>query len=149
MLYEKSKHYTKETLDDSVNKIKSSNGNMGGTNLLSPMKAIIEAKLINVELPRHVFVLTDGEIENSKETCKLISEFSHQTRVHTFGFGSGVDKYLVKEMAKNGKGKYYILEDTSASNVKTKVIEALKFATKPALTNLKTKWSSNVQLENP
>ena len=52
-------------------------------------------------------------------------------------------------MAKNGKGKYFILEDTSASNVNTKVIEALKIATKPALTNLRTKWTSEVQFENP
>ena len=90
---------------------------MGGTDLLSPMKTILQAVLINVELPRHVFVLTDGEIGDPKGTCEFISGFSHQTRVHAFGFGSQVDLYLVKEMAKNGKGKYYILNDTSASNV--------------------------------
>ena len=52
-------------------------------------------------------------------------------------------------MAKNGKGMYYILDDTSSVNVKKNVIEALKIATKPALTNLKTKWSSEVLYENP
>ena len=67
-------------------------------------------------------MLTDGEIDDPKETCEFISGFSHQTRVHTFGFGSAVDRYLVKEMAKNGKGKYFILDDTSALNVNTKVI---------------------------
>ena len=105
--------------------------------------------MINIELPRHVFVLTDGGIEDPKGTCEFISGFSHQTWVHTFGFGSGVSIYLVKEMAKNGKGKCYILDDISASNVNIKVIEALKVATRPALTNLKTKWSSDVTLENP
>ena len=105
--------------------------------------------MANVELPRHVFVLTDGRISDPKGTCEFISGFSHQTWLHAFGFGLGVDRYLVKEMAKNGKGKCFILEDTSASNVNTKVIEALKIATKPALTNLRTKWTLEVQFENP
>ena len=57
---------------------------------------------MNSNLPRNVFVLTDGEIDNPKDTCQLIGQYSHDTKVHTFGFGSGVDRYLVKEMAKQG-----------------------------------------------
>ena len=41
-------------------------------------------------------------------------------------------------MAKQGKGTYAILEDTSALNVNTNVIRALRIATNPAFTNLKT-----------
>ena len=69
--------------------------------------------------------------------------------MHTFGFGSGVDWYLVKELAKQGKGTYAILQDTSSLNVNTNVIRALKIATNPAYTNLKTAWTLDVAHEVP
>jgi len=42
---------------------------MGGTNLLTPMHTVLNGALINSNLPRHVFVLTDGEIDDPKGTC--------------------------------------------------------------------------------
>ena len=42
----------------------------------------------------------------------------------------------MKEMAKNGKGKFFFLKDVSSENVNKEVILALKNATNPALTNL-------------
>jgi hypothetical protein len=67
--------------------------------------------------------------------------------VHTFGFGDGVDRYLVKELAKNGKGKSYFL--SSGANINEDVITALKEATKPALTGLEAKWSCETEIQNP
>ena len=45
-------------------------------------------------------------------------------------------------MAKNGKGTYAILTDTSTSNVNASVIKALKISTSSALTNLEVNWST-------
>jgi len=47
-LYEKSVEYTKVTLNETINKISSFRGDMGGTNLLSPMKTVLKAELINL-----------------------------------------------------------------------------------------------------
>ena len=52
-------------------------------------------------------------------------------------------------MAKQGKGTYAILQDTSALNVNTNVIRALRIATNPAFTNLKTQWTLGVSHEVP
>ena len=113
-LFPKAVEYSKENLENAISKCSNYTGDMGGTNLLSPIQNVLSANLATTSLPRHVFVLTDGEIEDPKATCQYISGFSHNTRVHTFGFGSGVDRYLVKEMAKNGKGKCFILSDISS-----------------------------------
>ena len=89
-----------------------------------------------------MFILTDGGISNKKETCHYVGKFSNNTRVHSFGFGSGADRYLVKELAKQGKGNYHFIEN-SASNleVNSAIISALWSATVPALTNLTHSWS--------
>ena len=148
-MFGKSVKYTKESLDQAINELKSFGGDMGGTNLLSPLQDLLPKPKINNDFPRNVFILTDGEIDDPKGTCQYISQFSHHTRVHTFGFGSGVDRYLVKELAKQGKGTYAILEDTSSLNVNTNVIRALRLATAPAFTNLQTLWSCRPSLEVP
>jgi len=41
LMFKKSVSYSKETLTESLQKIKSFGGDMGGTNLLSPMKTVL------------------------------------------------------------------------------------------------------------
>ena len=148
-MFDKSKEYTKQTLSTAIEQIKTFGGDMGGTDLLRPLQDLLPQHKVKSELPWNVFILTDGEIDDPKSTCQYISQFSHDTWIHTFGFGSGVDWYLVKEMAKQGKGTYAILEDTSSLNVNTNVIKALKHSTVPAFTNLKADWNMDVSHQVP
>jgi len=90
-LYPKSLSYSKENLVKTLNAVSSFKGDMGGTNLYRPLSNLLASAKTVQNLPRNVFVLTDGEIEDRNETCDLIGKHSHETRVHTFGFGSGVD----------------------------------------------------------
>ena len=90
-------------------------------------------------LPRSVFVLTDGQISDRQRVCDYIRKSCNTTRVHSFGIGSGADSFLVKEMAKAGKGRSYMIEDNDNS-IQSKVIEALKHASAPAFTNIVVDW---------
>lgn len=72
---------------------------MGGTNLYDPLNHVFTNPKKDLKLVRNIFVLTDGCIFDKKLTFDLISKYAHETRVHSFGFGSGVDNHLVKEMA--------------------------------------------------
>jgi hypothetical protein len=55
--------------------------------------------------------------------------------------GSGCSKYLVKEVAKAGRGTYSFVDEKS-DNLKGKVISALKKATEPSLKNCKFTFSA-------
>lgn len=64
-------------------------------------------------------------ISDAFEVCKIVGKESHQTRVHAFGFGRDVDKYLVKELAKQGKGTYKFINDDNSKDLNSSIIKAL------------------------
>ncbi len=53
--------------------------------------------------------------------------------MHSFGVGYGCSKYLVKEVAKAGRGSYSFVDEKSGSLLKAKVISALRKAVEPSL----------------
>jgi hypothetical protein len=86
--------------------------------------------------------LTDGCISDTEKVLNIIREANHQTRVHSFGIGSGASIYLVKEIAKEGKGSSTLVADEDP-NLKAKVIKTLKLASKPAFTGVSANWNMN------
>jgi hypothetical protein len=57
------------------------------------------------------------------------------TKVFTFGIGNGCDEDLVKRVAEKGRGSYSIVGDNNPKDLKAKVINALRKASDPALSN--------------
>jgi len=57
------------------------------------------------------------------------------TKVFTFGIGNGCDEDLVKRVAEAGRGSYSIVGDNNPKDLKAKVINALRKASDPALSN--------------
>jgi hypothetical protein len=64
------KSYTKENIKNSLEIIKTLNANLGGTNIYNPLKDIYENSDIynKIKLPKNIFLLTDGEINDKKQT---------------------------------------------------------------------------------
>ena len=56
-----------------------------------------------------------------------------ETKVFTFGIGSGCDAELCKLTAEAGRGTESIIEDGNSKELKVKVINALRKASDPAL----------------
>jgi hypothetical protein len=69
-------------------------------------------------------------------------------RIHSFGVGSGCSKYLVKEVAKAGRGSYSFVDEKS-ENLKGKVINALRRAVEPSLTGCSFSYSVKPILDAP
>lgn len=77
-----------------------------------------------------VFLLTDGAVSNRHNVIDLIRDNSdpklqNNTKVFSFGVGSGADKTLVNESAEAGGGKSYFVQDSDESKLKIQVIRAL------------------------
>ena len=133
----------KENTDKEVKSIKDKinqmNANMGGTNIYDPLRFAIKENLNkdkkqskkSVQYNRKIFLLTDGAVKEPEKVIELARENNKTCQIHTFGVGNGCSKYLVKSVAKAGRGSYSFVEEDD--NLKAKVIRALKKAIEPSL----------------
>ena len=53
--------------------------------------------------PRQVFVITDGQVSNSKQRIQLVEEYSQHNRLFTLGIGASADRHLVNGLTRVGK----------------------------------------------
>lgn len=96
----------------------------GGTELYSPLKNIFENPIyekINIE--KHIFILTDGEIYDKETTLNLIGSFSDKFTIHSLGIGSYYDNDLVKRIAIMGNGNSFFSQ--KSEDISKNVIDAL------------------------
>ena len=104
--------------------------NMGGTNIYEPIKSALNLKLPNKEVQKRIFLLTDGAVGQPEEIINLIGSNcnSAMCKVFTFGIGNGCSEYLVTKAAEAGNGDYCLVTDKKMTELRSKVIHALKKA---------------------
>eukprot|EP01090_Pellita_catalonica_P001771 TRINITY_DN1150_c0_g1_i1.p1 TRINITY_DN1150_c0_g1~~TRINITY_DN1150_c0_g1_i1.p1 ORF type:complete len:326 (+),score=61.99 TRINITY_DN1150_c0_g1_i1:117-1094(+) len=101
-LFKQSVKFTTKTLRTAKRHIDGISADLGGTNILTPLKLILE-KPATPGYSRQLFILTDGEVSNSSDCIDYIRKHSNTTRVFTFGIGAEADQALVKGLASAGK----------------------------------------------
>eukprot|EP00996_Jenningsia_fusiforme_P000740 NODE_166_length_2944_cov_19.065630_g152_i0.p1 GENE.NODE_166_length_2944_cov_19.065630_g152_i0~~NODE_166_length_2944_cov_19.065630_g152_i0.p1 ORF type:complete len:935 (-),score=237.39 NODE_166_length_2944_cov_19.065630_g152_i0:138-2855(-) len=100
-------------------------GNLGGTCLLEPLKFALSDRMARGTC---VFVLTDGQINNSHEVFDFARKQHTRfgSRIFTLGLGSGVDRVLVQRLAELADGTVeYVVPNES---ITPKVIRQLGMA---------------------
>jgi Ca-activated chloride channel family protein len=89
---------------------------------------------------RIVVFLSDGYVGNEPEILHMVSASVSQGRLYAFGIGSAVNRYLMEEMARHGRGLSRIIDPTEKSHE-----AAIQFASRlktPALTDIRIDWGS-------
>ncbi|CAI2383841.1 unnamed protein product [Moneuplotes crassus] len=137
---EESIEYNEESLNEAIDEINTFTADLGGTEILTPLCEIFKMKP-TPGYPRNIFLLTDGAVQDKEKVIRKISENSSKARVHSFGIGHSVDKYLVKESARSGKGSYSFTTEHD-SDLNSKVITSLKDSLRPSMTNITIDWNS-------
>ena len=140
-MYPSSIEFNNANMEDALNRISSFGADLGGTELYAPIQYVL-TQSYDHKCPKNVFVLTDGGISDTQNVLDKVKEYNHYTRVHSFGIGSGASIYLVKELAKEGRGSSTLIADNDLQ-MKAKVIRALRLASKPAFTNITVDWHEN------
>ena len=131
--------YTIEEVTKTNSTIKNLNADLGGTNLLKPLKAIFKWKNYdNINLCRNLFILTDGHVEDRNKCLDLISENLENYRIHTFGLGNYFDKTFIESAGQNGS--YNFVNDIK--KIKSKIIISLNQALRGYL------YSPKIEIEN-
>ncbi|XP_065133591.1 von Willebrand factor A domain-containing protein 5A-like [Paramisgurnus dabryanus] len=129
--------YNQDTMDQALKKVNEMTANMGGTEILQPLKQIY-SQAGYPEHPRQLFVFTDGEVGNTKEVLDLVKLHAKSQRCFSFGIGEGASTALITGMAKAGSGHAQFI--TGTDRMQPKVMESLRFALQPAVNKISVQW---------
>jgi len=138
-LFKKSKQYSDDTLGQAKAAMAKLDANLGGTEILTPLTEILEEK---TELPRRIFILTDGSVSNSLECIKKTQKNNKKNRVFTLGIGSAADRHLVKGLARAGLGTAEFTVE--GEKMAPKILKQLKNCLQPSLQNVKIDWGDDI-----
>ncbi|EDO46745.1 predicted protein [Nematostella vectensis] len=137
-LFSKSKTYNDETLKTATNHAAHLAADLGGTEILEPLRWVYSQSLIE-GAPRQLFLLTDGEVGNTAQVISLVAENASTARVFSFGIGDGASTELIKGVARAGHGSAEFVR--GQDKLQVKVIKTLKRALQPALTDVALSWA--------
>jgi len=87
---------------------------------------------------RIVVFLTDGYIGNEADVLRLISANIGQARIYAFGVGTSVNRFLLAEMARKGRGFARYIDPTETSN--DAAIDLANRLKSPLLTDIEIDW---------
>uniref|UniRef100_A0A8P4G9C6 VIT domain-containing protein n=1 Tax=Dicentrarchus labrax TaxID=13489 RepID=A0A8P4G9C6_DICLA len=129
--------YSQKTMEESLKKVEEMGADLGGTEILEPLKHIYSQSCIPNQ-PRQLFVFTDGEVGNTKEVISLVKKNSGSHRCFSFGIGEGASSALINGLAKEGGGHAQFI--TGTDRMQPKVMQSLRFALQPAVVDISVTW---------
>ncbi|XP_069638502.1 von Willebrand factor A domain-containing protein 5B1 [Haliaeetus albicilla] len=136
-LFPASQTYCEESLAIACESIKRIRADMGGTNILSPLKWVIRQP-IHRGHPRLLFLLTNGAISNTGKVLELLRNHSCSTRCYSFGIGPNACRRLVRGLAAVSRGIAEFLAE--GERLQPKMIKSLKKAMAPVLSDVTVEW---------
>ncbi|XP_068271137.1 von Willebrand factor A domain-containing protein 5B1 [Nyctibius grandis] len=136
-LFPASRTYCEESLAIACESIKRIRADMGGTNILSPLKWVVRQPMHRGH-PRLLFLLTDGAISNTGKVLELLRNHSCSTRCYSFGIGPNACRRLVRGLAAVSRGIAEFLAE--GERPQPKMIKSLKKAMAPVLSDVSVEW---------
>ncbi|XP_016305368.1 von Willebrand factor A domain-containing protein 5A-like isoform X3 [Sinocyclocheilus anshuiensis] len=130
--------YSEDTMEEALKRVKSMSADMGGTEILQPLKHIYSQPCYP-DHPRQLFIFTDGEVWNTKELLDLVKSHVYSHRCFSFGIGEGASTALITGMAREGSGHAQFI--TGTDRMQPKVMQSLRFALQPAVDNISVDWT--------
>jgi len=110
---------------------------MGGTEILEPLRHLTRSTYNSNEQLRTVMVLTDGDVFNPDEVISHIAEHSDKMRFCSVGIGYGASEYLVKNIGRAGKCRSEFVLD--GEDIGEKAVYLVKAAISQYLKDIKMK----------
>jgi hypothetical protein len=135
------KEYTQENIKKSLEIIDHLDADLGGTDIYSPLKYVFDSYKVHdtINLPRNIFLLTDGEIGDKSKTLDLIDKNSSKYFIYSIGIGNYFDEDLIKNAGIIGKGGYNFCRDIEGIN--KIIVKEINRAISPFCSNINIKSS--------
>jgi len=138
-LYPEPVVYSQKTLDDATRKLSTWDANLGGTELLQPLRLVLEQSGA-AKLPRQIMLLTDGQVGNEAQCIELAGKHAGTARIFTFGIGHGASEHLVRGLARASGGQAEFIQPNE--RIEPKVMRQFARAASPYLKNVRVDWGS-------
>ena len=138
--------FSQQSLDDASRWIAGVDANMGGTEILSPLRSILERPRES-GLARDVLLLTDGQVGNEADVIALCKQHVGKTRVFAFGIGAGVSEHLVRGVARASRGAAEFIHP--GERIEPKVLRMFRRVASPSLQNIRIDWGGMEVEEAP
>ncbi|MBD2481593.1 VIT domain-containing protein [Planktothrix sp. FACHB-1365] len=111
----------------------------GGTELLRGIQAVLNFPVTDVGRLRTVVLLTDGYIGNENQILAEVQQhLKPGNRLHSFGAGSSVNRFLINRIAELGRGISRIIRHDEP--VEPVVEQFFTQINNPVLTNIQVSW---------
>jgi Ca-activated chloride channel family protein len=128
---------TKANLEKATQFVRTLDSHMGGTEILAPLKAILERPASSGRL-RKVILLTDGQVANEAEIIALAQKHPGQCAIYPVGLGRGPNAHLIRSLARaSGGAAEFVHPQARLEPVMVRLME--KVAT-PAANPVEIEW---------
>ncbi|MBE8985646.1 VIT domain-containing protein [Nostoc sp. LEGE 12450] len=114
----------------------------GGTEMLGGIRTVLNLKATNPGRLRNIVLLTDGYIGNENQILAEVKQrLQPGTRLHSFGAGSSVNRFLLNRIAELGRGIARIIRhDEPVDEVVEKFFRQIN---NPVLANIQLQWEGD------
>ena len=130
-LWERSVELTEETFGVGLQAIGSINATMGGTSIYAPLESIFKDRIVGV---RQIFVITDGEVNNTSRVLELVRQNRRENRLFCIGIG-GADEGLVNGMATCSGGMSCFVDGSTDGQFEAAILQMLAISRRPVMVN--------------
>lgn len=129
--------YTQETIEEAVERVKRLDADLGGTEILTPLRNIYKTSSIPGH-PLQLFVFTDGEVSDTYSVIREVKLNSKKHRCFSFGIGQGASTSLIKNIARVSGGTAEFI--TGKDRMQAKALGSLKLALQCAVDDISLSW---------
>jgi Ca-activated chloride channel family protein len=137
VLFPESRAYDDSSLNAASEHVAGLRADLGGTELLPALTFALDRPSAP-PLPRHIVVLTDGQVTNTDAVIALASKHAADTGVFTFGIGAGASHHLVRGLARAGRGTAEFIYP--GERIEKKVVGQFAKLLSPALADVRVEW---------
>jgi Ca-activated chloride channel family protein len=137
-VFEQPEKYTNASLEKGLGYLKNTDADLGGTEILGPLKGIYATRQGKKNTARNIVLLTDGEVGNEEQIFQLVRKNQESTRVFSIGIGAGCNEYFIKGLARAGRGASEFIYP--GERIEPKVLRLFSKITQKSLNNPEILW---------
>ena len=131
--------YTDATLSRAVAYVRSIGADLGGTEILAPLEAVLRPPAMGGRL-RTVILLTDGQVTNEPAVLALARRHRGRNRIFPFGIGPAVSTFLVNGLARATGGAAEFV--APGERIEAKVLRTFARVSSPVASDVTIDWGN-------